>query len=130
MADKEVYFSELIEGTLRIQNQSPTMELKNAHVSCSHPLLVNFENTPLFDSLAPNSAFDLPLQMRVCMEGELVIKFLIRYEVGSQGLASSSRFRFQRIVLNLNSKKWFQPNYRINLSSRDPCTHLVNLQMA
>lgn len=60
--------------------------IKNAFISCSHPLLVNFENTKLFDELQMQSTFELPIQMRMCIEGHINIKFLMRYEVGSEDL--------------------------------------------
>lgn len=70
------------------------MEIRNAYISCSHPLLINFENTKLFDSLGPDQRYELPIEMRLCIEGHINIKFLIRYEVGSEDYPAASRFRF------------------------------------
>ena len=69
--------------------------MKNAYVACSHPLLINFENTLLFDSLTAGETYSMPLLMRLSIQGDIQIKFLIRYEVGNDDtLPSSSRFRF------------------------------------
>lgn len=65
--------------------------------------------------------------MRMSLEGQIWIKFLIRYEVGTEDLDNSSRFRFTRLVLNIRCEKLYLPKYRINLSSKDPGTFLVNL---
>lgn len=67
--DNEVFFSEIKSGSLKVKNTSKTMLLKNGYVTCSHPLLVNFENTKLFDTLARMQEFQLPIEMRMCLEG-------------------------------------------------------------
>lgn len=106
--------------------------MRHAFVSCSHPILFNFENSFLFDELAPNQEHDFPIQMRASLIKTNNVKFLIRYEVsGKDGAAipNASRYRFQRVQIQLESEQCFQPHYRINLSSRNPGTHLVNLNI-
>ena len=60
-----------------------------------------------------------------------IIKFLIRYEVSTdENNSNNSRFRFQRMIVYIDSYQTFNVRYRINMSSVQPGTHLVNLTMA
>lgn len=80
---------------LRIRNCSDKFILKDAFVSCSHPLVFNFLNERLFDELAPGQQFDLPIQMRAALVGSNSIKFLIRYEVAGdaeKGIPAPGRY--------------------------------------
>ena len=97
---------------------------------CSHPLLFNFENSKITDNLNEGESFELPLDMKANLIGPITVKFLVRYEVTSDDqLNAPSRFRFLRHCINLRSEQSFTPLYRINLSSRIPGTHLVNLSL-
>ena len=118
---------------LRIRNCSSEFKIKNAFVSCSHPLVFNFENEHLFDELPPRGEFDLPIQMRAALVGSNSIKFLIRYEVTADredAVSGPSRYRFQRVALQVDAEHSFQPRYRINMSIQRPGTHLVNLSLS
>ena len=79
--------------------------------------------------LNEGESFDLPLSMKANLIGPITVKFLVRYEVWSDSLSASSRFRFLRHCINLRSEQSFTPLYRINLSSRIPGMHLVNLSI-
>lgn len=59
--DWRMIHSECKKGVLRIQNCSSRFKIKDAFVSCSHPLVFNFLNDHLFDELAPGQNFDLPI---------------------------------------------------------------------
>ena len=97
---------------------------------CSHPLLFNFENQKVTDNLEIGESFELPLDMKANLCGPITVKFLIRYEVASdEPLNAPSRFRFLRHCIHMKSEQSFTPLYRINLSSRIPGTHLVNLSL-
>lgn len=43
--------SECRDGFIRIKNLSEEFEMKNIFISCSHPLILNFENLKLFSSI-------------------------------------------------------------------------------
>ena len=81
------------EGHFRITNSSQTYSIQNAYVACSHPLLVNFENTCLFRSLDKGNSFDLPLTLRACLLEEISVKFLVRYEVGDESIRPAETAR-------------------------------------
>lgn len=51
--DWRMIYSECRKGVLRIRNCSSQYKMKDAYVSCSHPLVFNFLNEHLFDELAP-----------------------------------------------------------------------------
>jgi len=89
---------------LKIRNCSSAFELRDAFVSCSHPLMLNFENQLVFKSLAPGKDVDLPIQLRSSINGKNLIKFLIRYEVVGEPVQGPSRFRFQRLCLHLDTQ--------------------------
>jgi len=92
--DWRMIYSECKKGVLRIRNCSSEFKIKDAFVSCSHPLVFNFLNDRLFDELAPGQQFDLPIQMRAALVGSNSIKFLIRYEVAGdaeKGIPAPSR---------------------------------------
>ena len=95
-------FSECKNGFIKVKNTSSEYSMRHAFVSCSHPILFNFENSFLFDELAPNQEHDFPIQMRASLIKTNNVKFLIRYEVsGADGTAipNSSRYRFQRVQI-------------------------------
>lgn len=128
--DKVLFYSEQKEGFLRIKNCSGTTKLERAFITCSHPMLFNFQNMFLFQELDPSGTIDLPIQMRAPLIGFNTIKFLIRYEIAvGEDVPVLSRFRFQRLVVDLKTQQIFSPNYRVNISSRIPNAHLVNLSI-
>ena len=129
-SDKVLFYSEQKEGILRIRNCSSTTKLRQAFITCSHPMLFNFQNLLLFNELDPSGTFELPIQMRAPLIGFNTIKFLIRYEIDmAEEVPVLSRFRFQRLVVDFKTQQIFAPNYRVNISSRIPNAHLVNLSI-
>lgn len=115
------------KGTIRVTNMSSTYSAKNSFVSCSHPIMLNFLNRKLFDELKPNASIDVPITLRAGLLGENVVKFLMRHEV--DGVSEKSKFRFQRLQVNLSTQNCFEAFYRISMSSRQPGTFLVNLAL-
>lgn len=95
--DIRMIFSECKNGVIKVKNTSSVYTMRHAFVSCSHPILFNFENSFLFDELAPNKEYDFPIQMRASLRGRNEVKFLIRYEISDpngQELPNSVRYRF------------------------------------
>jgi hypothetical protein len=126
--DQRLIYSECKDCVLKLSNMSLNYKILNAYVTCSHPLIFNFENKKITDELGERETFELPLQMKANLKGDITVKFLIRYEVSGE-LNAPSRFRFLRQCIQLRSEQSFMPLYRINLSSRIPGTHLVNLSI-
>lgn len=130
--DQRLIYSECKDCVLKITNLSNQFQIKNAYVTCSHPLIFNFENQKVTDMLNQGESFELPLHMKANLIGAITVKFLVRYEVSAgveTELNAPSRFRFLRHCIQLRSEQSFLPLYRINLSSRIPGTHLVNLSI-
>lgn len=143
--DNCMIYSECCNGAIKIKNMSRGMRVRSAFISCSHPLLCNFDNSrmdfgPGSDSgakeLAYGEEFAMPVKVRMVGEEERdkVIKFLLRYEVvndnDSEDLPNASRYRFQRMIVFIDSRQLFVPRYRSIMSSVTPGTHLVNLTIA
>jgi hypothetical protein len=101
--DRRIIFSECKKCIFRVKNLSKKFKIKNAYVTCSHPLLFNFENQKITEYLEEGSSFDLPMDMKVNLIGPIIVKFLVRYEVDSPG-GPSSKFRFLRHTINLKSE--------------------------
>ena len=100
---------------------------------CSHPLLFNFENKFLFKTLAPGQTEEIPISMKVSLIGNIQVKFLVRYEVTNRDgepLPLWSRFRFQRVCIDLSAEQTFLAAYRIDSSSKQVGTYLVNMSIA
>lgn len=131
-SDLNMIYTECKDGAISIKNLSE-YQIKNAFVSCSHPLMLNFENKMLFGSLEKGEEVNIPIKLRVSLIQSTTIKFLVRYEVakgtadGLDAQNNSSRFRFTRLMVTINGEQGFVPRYRINMSSINPKTHLVNM---
>ena len=67
--NKKLLFTEDKSGVIRIKNCSKTMAIKNGYINCSHPMIFNFENTRLFEEIAPDQVFDFPIKLRASISG-------------------------------------------------------------
>ena len=138
-------YSECCNGSIVIKNVNEGKLIRSAFISCSHPLLCNFENDRMdfgpgsvsgAKELAYGEEFAMPVKVRMVGQEEpnKIIKFLIRYEVvnedGGPEIPFSSRFRLQRMVVFIDSLQLFEPRYKSIMSSVNPGTHLVNLNVA
>ena len=107
--DLNMIYTECKEGAINIKNLS-NYQIKNAFVSCSHPLMLNFENKMLFDSLDKGQEVNIPIKLRVSLIQSTLVKFLVRYEVskeeagGQEARNNSSRFRFSRLMVTINGE--------------------------
>eukprot|EP00347_Sterkiella_histriomuscorum_P023756 403333495 len=130
-------FTEFQQGTLEVQNFSP-LPLRNGYIVCSHPLIFGFQKLRLFGLVEPNAKFELPLFVRASLMQSNEIKFLIRYEVQikeeqiDENLASQdkmSRFRFTRVIFNIDSLYAFAPKRHVHLSTKKANEHIFNIQI-
>jgi hypothetical protein len=81
--DLNMIYTECKEGAINIRNMS-NYQIKNAFVSCSHPLMLNFENKMLFDWLDKGQEMNIPIKLRVSLIQSTLVKFLVRYEVSKE----------------------------------------------
>jgi hypothetical protein len=125
------------KAQLQITNESYKYELKNGYVVCSHPMIFGFSRMRLFDKIEKGGKFSLPLNMRASLMHKNDIKFLIRYEVCNQEdggpevpqVEKMSRFRFCRLVFNLESLYAFTPKRHVHLSTKQANEHIFNIQI-
>lgn len=103
--DLNMIYTECKEGAINIKNLSH-YKIKNAFVSCSHPLMLNFENKMLFESLDKGQEMNIPIKLRVSLIQSTLVKFLVRYEVAKDEEAknNSARFRFARLMVTINGE--------------------------
>lgn len=108
------------------------MTLKNGYIVCSHPMIFGFARMRLFDSIQPNGKFSLPLFIRASLMQNNEIKFLIRYEIvqnSDEDIDKMSKFRFTRILFNIDSLYAFVPKRHVHLSSKKANEHIFNIQI-
>ena len=89
--------------------------MRNIFLLCSHPIIFDMyikrvmrdEASGEALELKPEEEFKIPVNFRATIKGELSVRFLFRYEVAplsqSEPLPATCRFRFQRMVLFINS---------------------------
>jgi len=136
-------FSETDSGTLSIKNLSKTHTVRNIFLLCSHPIIFDMyvkrvmrdeaSGEPL--ELKPEEEFKIPVNFRATIKGELSVRFLFRYEVAplssqSEPLPATCRFRFQRMVLFINSQCLFSMTPNVLMSVRQSDQFIVNLMTA
>jgi len=85
--------------------------------------------------LKPEEEFKIPVNFRATIKGELSVRFLFRYEVAplssqSEPLPATCRFRFQRMVLFINSQCLFSMTPNVLMSVRQSDQFIVNLMTA
>ena len=61
----QMIYTECRNTAIKLKNLSPKFRIKNAFLSCSHPLVFNFENRSLLDSLDAGQEVLIPMKMRV-----------------------------------------------------------------
>jgi hypothetical protein len=85
----------------------------------------------LFDKIAPNGSFSLPLFIRASLMQNNEIKFLIRYEVepkeNDENIDKMSRFRFTRLIFNIDSLYAFVPKRHVHMSTKVANQHIFNI---
>jgi len=103
--DLNMIYTECKEGAINIKNLSK-YKMENAFVSCSHPLMFNFENKMLLESLDKGQEMNIPIKLRVSLIQSTLVKFLVRYEVAKDEEAknNSARFRFARLMVTINGE--------------------------
>jgi len=74
----------------------------------------------------------VPINFRAAIRGEFSVRFIFRYEVVQQGpesekIPATCRFRFQRMVLFVNSQCLFQVTPVVHMSVRQADQYVVNL---
>lgn len=133
-ANNTFIFTEMQKAELMIANDSYKYELKNGYAVCSHPMIFGFSRIRLFDKVERGGKFTLPLVMRASLMQTNEIKFLIRYEVdipadavGTDGTNKMSRYRFCRVVFNLESLYAFTPKRHVHLSTKKANEYIFNI---
>lgn len=124
------------KAELQIANESYKYELKNGYAVCSHPMIFGFSRMRLFDKIERGGKFTLPLCMRASLMQNNDIKFLIRYEVDipqnalvTTEASKMSRFRFCRVVFNIESLYAFSPKRHVHLSTKKANEYIFNIQI-
>lgn len=132
-------FSETDSGQLFLKNLSPTHTIRNIFLLCSHPIIFDLYIKKLMvdnDSgshaleLKPNEEVQIPINFRATLKGDFSVRFLFRYEVvanGSEVLPATCRFRFQRLIMFINSQCLFTMNPVVHMSFSEPDQYIVNL---
>lgn len=99
-------------------------------------MIFGFSRMRLFENIEKGGKFTLPLNMRASLMHKNEIKFLIRYEVvnSEEGadpaqVNKMSRFRFCRLVFNLESLYAFTPKRHVHLSTKQANEHIFNIQI-
>jgi hypothetical protein len=140
-------FTEMQKAELQITNESYKYGLKNGYAVCSHPMIFGFSRMRLFDKVERGGKFTLPLVMRASLMQTNEIKFLIRYEVDiptptaatvdadggkteTMGdIHKQSRFRFCRVLFNIESLYAFTPKRHVHLSTKKANEYIFNIQI-
>jgi hypothetical protein len=118
---------------LQVNNESYKYALKNGYAVCSHPMIFGFSRLRLFDRIEKGGKFTLPLAMRASQLQNNEIKFLIRYEVeypsieGMPEPSKMAKYRFCRVVFNLDSLYGFTPKRHVHLSTKKANEHIFNI---
>lgn len=120
--------------TIKCRNLSKRYGLKNGYIVCSHPLIFGFNKLRLFDRIEPEQEFFVEFQMKASLMNSIEIKFLIRYEVdigpeGGEELDSMSKYRFSRLVFNMETNFSFMLKRHVNLSTKKANEHIINVQV-
>jgi hypothetical protein len=99
-------------------------------------MIFGFSRMRVFDRVEKGGTFKLPLTMRASLMKTNEIKFLIRYEVdygegyleaGLPDPSKMSKYRFCRIIFNLDSLYAFSPKRHVHLSSKKANEHIFNI---
>lgn len=94
-------------------------------------MIFGFARMRLFDEVKGGEKLDFPVFMRASLMKFNEIKFLIRYEVvpkdEMQDLDKMSKFRFARIIYNLDSLYAFLPKRHLHLSTKKANEHIFNI---
>jgi hypothetical protein len=127
-------FTEMQKAELQLTNDSYKYELKNGYAVCSHPMIFGFSRMRLFDKIERGGKFTLPLTMRASLMQANEIKFLIRYEVnipqsGETQTSTMSKYRFCRVVFNIESLYAFTPKRHVHLSTKKANEYIFNIQI-
>lgn len=125
-------FTEVQAAELQIKNESYKYELRHGYAVCSHPMIFGFSRMRLFDRIEKGGKFVLPMVMRASLMQNNEIKFLIRYEIdyGAEGtpeVAKMSKYRFCRLVFNIESLYAFTPKRHVHLSTKKSNEHIFNI---
>lgn len=74
----------------------------------------------------------MPTVFRASLSGQFIVKFLIRYDLvpleGDDTMQANCQFRFQRMILYLNSKNQFRLQPQVHLSMKKPDELIINMQ--
>ena len=80
--------------------------------------------------LGPNEEVRIPINFRASLKGDFSVRFLFRYETipnGSEVLPATCRFRFQRMIIYINSQYLFSMGPSVHMSVTEPDNYIVNL---
>lgn len=109
--------------------------MRNGYVVCSHPMIFGFSRMKVFDRIEGGGKFTLPIFLRASLMQSNEIKFLIRYEVEPKegeitvDQDKMSRYRFCRVVFNMESLYAFAPKRHVHLSTKKANEHIFNIQI-
>lgn len=131
-------FSETDSGMLHIKNLSNTHSIRNIFALCSHPIIFDLyikmllrDTTGQPLELGPNEEAQVPINFRATLKKDFSVRFLFRYESvplsPEAALPATCRFRFQRMIIFINSQCLFAMNPAVHMSVREPDQYIVNL---
>lgn len=127
---------------IKVKNLSRSHSIRNIYLLSSHPLVFDVFNTRLTNTdtntpieLKPGEEVRIPVNFRAALRGEFSVRFLFRYEVvkvanvisTTESLPTTCRFRFQRMILFVNSQCLFQMMPMVHMSVRQADKFVVNL---
>jgi|LauGreDrversion4_2_1035121.scaffolds.fasta_scaffold15115_8 hypothetical protein len=96
-------------------------------------MIFGFSRLRLFDVIEKGGKFVFPLVMRASLMQNNEVKFLIRYEVdygiGMPEPSKMAKYRFCRVVFNLESLYGFTPKRHVHLSTKKANEHIFNIQI-
>mmetsp|Transcript_33758 Transcript_33758/g.32818 ORF Transcript_33758/g.32818 Transcript_33758/m.32818 type:complete len:162 (-) Transcript_33758:830-1315(-) len=96
-------------------------------------MIFGFYKMKVFDYMHPAEQKDILLNLRASLMHGNEIKFLFRYEVdqgeGNPKADLMSRFRFTRLVYNIQSDFSFQLKKHVHMSSKNSNEYIVNIQI-
>lgn len=102
-------------------------------------MIFGFSRMRIFDKIEGGEKLRLPIFMRASLMQSNEIKFLLRYEVepvpndanqiNTAEIDKMSKFRFCRVVFNIDSQYAFSPKRHVHLSTKKANEHIFNVQI-
>ncbi len=98
-------------------------------------MIFGFSRMKIFDRMEGGGNLKFPLFLRASLMQSNEIKFLIRYEVeynedqGVENINKMSKYRFCRLVFNMESLYAFSPKRHVHLSTKKANEHIFNIQI-